>query len=117
MAQHSAIQSIDKWAGASDLFPLGRRAGDLFFSGPISGVDRATGKVPDDPMQQGELAFDNMRVLLDRAGLTLDNVGHLFVWQKDHKYREASNEPWVKIFPRRDDRPARHAVQRDYPDN
>jgi reactive intermediate/imine deaminase len=45
----------------------------LFVSGMI-GVDAATGKVPDDPAAQVDLALDRMQAVLKAAGLEMANM-------------------------------------------
>ncbi len=45
----------------------------LFVSG-VAGVDPATGKVPDDPAAQVDLALDRMQAVVRAAGLELGNM-------------------------------------------
>jgi reactive intermediate/imine deaminase len=45
----------------------------LFVSG-MAGVDTATGKVPDDPAAQVDLALDRMQAVLKAAGLEMANM-------------------------------------------
>ena len=65
--------------------------------------------------EQAEWAFAHTRTLLENAGMSMANVAHMFVWFKDHAYREAVNGPWVSYFPNPEDRPARHAIKADLP--
>jgi enamine deaminase RidA (YjgF/YER057c/UK114 family) len=45
----------------------------LFISG-MAGTDRVTGKIPDDPAAQVELALDGMKAVVNAAGLELSNM-------------------------------------------
>lgn len=95
--------------------PFGTKIGNLLFSGATFGADPKTGKMGETPERQAELAFQNTYTLLERAGFSTDDVAHMFVWYKDHKYREVVNKPFVEMFPNQNDRPARHAVVADLP--
>ncbi len=101
--------------GVKGFIPFGARNGRLLYSGATFGADPTTGKLGDTPERQAELAFENTKTLLETAGLTTDNIAHIFVWYKDHQYRDAVNGPWVKMFPDMDNRPARHAIKADLP--
>ncbi|MDB6001178.1 MAG: hypothetical protein JWP52_2877 [Rhizobacter sp.] len=89
--------------------PMGARVGNLIFSSGISGKDPATDSVPADIESQVRFAFQNMRSLLEAGGATLDDVVRMTVYLKDTAHREAVNAEWLKCFPDRHDRPARHA--------
>ncbi|MGR4863126.1 RidA family protein [Caulobacter sp. LARHSG274] len=93
----------------------GRRSGDWFFSGPITGFDPVSGDMPSDPESQVRNCFHHLNQLLDAAGLSAESVGHLMVWQKDRAFRDPLNVQWANMFPMADDRPARHVVIRDWP--
>lgn len=47
---------------------------DLLFVSSTSGADPATGKVPDDPAAQVDLALDRLQAVLKAAGLDLANM-------------------------------------------
>jgi len=91
--------------------PMGSRVGNLVFSSGIMGANPATGDIPDDPAQQAEFAFQNLRTFLQVAGATPEQVGRITVYVKDNKYREFINKPWQAMFPNEHSRPARHAVE------
>ncbi|HXF14903.1 MAG TPA: RidA family protein [Terriglobales bacterium] len=70
--------------GRRAIFPANSKANDsaspgvlthdrLFVSG-MTGVDAATGKVPDDPAAQVDLALDRMQEVLKAAGLDMANM-------------------------------------------
>ena len=93
--------------------PMGARVGNVLFSSGIMGTDPATGTVPEDLGAQCELAFANMKSLVENAGGTVEDIGAVKVWMKDRSQRDAVNRPWLKMFPDEDNRPARHAVEYD----
>jgi 2-iminobutanoate/2-iminopropanoate deaminase len=95
--------------------PCGAKVGNMLFSSGIMGRDPATGELPDDPYRQAEFAFQNLRTMLEIAGATTDDIGHMSVMLKDLSYRDAVNKPWLEMFPDEHDRPARHATQADLP--
>jgi len=47
---------------------------DLLFVSSMSGIDPATGKVPDDPAAQVDLALDRLQAVVHAAGLELANM-------------------------------------------
>ena len=93
--------------------PMGALVGNVLFSSGIMGTDPATGKVPEDLESQCELAFANMKALVENAGGAVEDIGSIKVWMKDRGQREAVNRPWLKMFPDENNRPARHAIEYD----
>jgi 2-iminobutanoate/2-iminopropanoate deaminase len=93
--------------------PNGVVIGNLVFSSAISGKDAKTGVLSDDPDEQAEAMFRNLRLFMESAGGTPDDIAHVKVYLKDEKYRDNVNGPWVKMFPDEHDRPARHALKVD----
>jgi enamine deaminase RidA (YjgF/YER057c/UK114 family) len=93
--------------------PNGVVIGNLVFSSAISGKDAKTGVLSDDPEEQAEAMFRNLRLFMESAGGTPDDIAHVKVYLKDEKYRDNVNGPWVKMFPDEHDRPARHALKVD----
>ena len=93
--------------------PMGARVGNFLFSSGIMGIDPATGTVPEDLYRQCELAFANMKTLVENAGGTTEDIGAVKVYMRDRTQRDAVNQPWLKMFPDEDNRPARHAIQYD----
>jgi enamine deaminase RidA (YjgF/YER057c/UK114 family) len=59
---------------ADDSGPPGMLTHDRLFVSSLAGVDPATGKVPDDPASQVDLALDRMEAVLKAAGLDLKNM-------------------------------------------
>jgi len=58
----------------SDSFSPGILTHDRLFISSMAGVDPTSGKIPDDPAAQVELALNGMKSVVDAAGLELGNV-------------------------------------------
>ncbi len=58
----------------SDSFSPGILTHDRLFISSMAGMDPASGKIPDDPTAQVELALDGMKAVVNAAGLELSNV-------------------------------------------
>ncbi|HXG53186.1 MAG TPA: RidA family protein [candidate division Zixibacteria bacterium] len=91
--------------------PNGAVVGNLIFSSAISGRDAATGILPSDPDEQAETMFRNLRLFMDAAGGTPENIGHMTVFLREERYRDAVNKAWLRMFPDEHNRPARHAIK------
>ena len=91
--------------------PNGAAIGNLVFSSAISGKDAGTGVLERDPSEQAQAMFRNLRLFMEQAGATPDNIVHMKVYLKEEKYRDAVNQSWLEMFPDEHDRPARHAVK------
>ena len=96
--------------------PMGVKLGNMVFSSSVIGTDPQTGKLGEGAERQFELAFQNMRTLVERAGLTTDNVAHVTVFIRDGSYRQFINKPWLEIFPIDHDRPARKTTAYNLPE-
>ena len=59
---------------SDDPAPLGMLTHDLLFVSSMAGADPATGKVPDDPAAQVDLALNRMENVVRAAGLELKNM-------------------------------------------
>lgn len=110
----SSSRSLDV-PGASHNAPIpaGARVGNVLCSSAISGKDAATGLLPPDAATQTQLAFTNLKTLLQAGGATLSDVVKLTVYIKDNSVREAINAEWLACFPDPHDRPARHTLVYD----
>lgn len=93
--------------------PMGAVVGNMLFSSGIAGIDPATGTAPADLGQQCELAFTNMKSLVENAGGTVEDIGVMKVYLRDRSQRDAVNRPWLRTFPDENNRPARHTIQYD----
>lgn len=91
--------------------PSGAVVGNMVFSSAISGRDPHTGRAPADPDEQAAQMFRNLRRFMEAAGGTPEDIGHLTLYLKEDKYRDAVNKAWLAMFPDAASRPARHAVK------
>jgi 2-iminobutanoate/2-iminopropanoate deaminase len=89
--------------------------GNLLISGAISPVDPSTGAVPDSIDEQAEVAFANVRRVLDAAGGGPEDVVKCTVLVQDKAIRPVIDKYWLELFPDEASRPARHTVRTDLP--
>ncbi len=87
----------------------GVKAGGFLFFSAIRGRNPATNKTSDDTREQARQAFENLKVLLEGAGVTLQHVVKVTLYLSDLRYRGAFHEVWMQYFP--ENPPARIAVQ------
>ena len=109
MAKRKSIHIEGMEHGAP--IPNGVAIGNLVFSSAISGKDAKTGVLSDDPVEQAQAMFRNLKLFLEKADGTTDNIAHMKVYLKEEKYRDAVNKAWLEMFPDDHDRPARHALK------
>ena len=109
MAKRKSIHIQGMEHGAP--IPNGVVIGNMIFSSAMSGKDAKTGVLSPDPDEQADAMFRNLQLFMDEAGGTSDNVAHMTVFLKEEKYRDSVNKAWLKMFPNKDDRPARHALK------
>lgn len=94
-----------------DPLPMGVKAGPYVFSSVISPQDPATGNTVSGAQAQIVRNFENVRLLMQQAGGTVDNVNHLWVFMKNFDHQPAMVDEWVRVYPEDGDRPARKTVQ------
>ena len=109
MAKRKSIHINGMEHGAP--IPNGVAIGNMIFSSAISGKDAKTGVLSPDPAEQAEAMFRNLRLFMETAGGTPDNIAYMKVYLKEEKLRDSVNKAWVKMFPDEHDRPARHALK------
>ncbi|WP_067933333.1 RidA family protein [Alicyclobacillus kakegawensis] len=90
--------------------PQGAKLDGIVFSSAISGADPETGKIPEDPERQVQLAFANVRRFMEICGGTTEDIGRVTVYLAEERYRDLVNVEWVKMFPDASNRPARHSI-------
>src|SRR4026208_1344491 len=83
------------------------KAGNLFFTSGVRGVDLKTGELPDDPGEQFLNAWHNLASLVEGAGLSIDNVGLVTNFIDSQDYRAHINTGWLELFLDKGNRPAR----------
>lgn len=99
--------------GHKNPIPAACRIGAMVATGIIYGLDPATGKPAETLDEQCRLMFGHLRSVLAAAGAGPDDILKLTVWLKDRSRREPVNREWLAMFPDRDDRPARQAMEAD----
>jgi len=105
-------QSVD-FPGFRHLNPIpnASRIGNIVMSSVISGMDPGTRNMPATLEQQLANMFTHIRSAVEAAGGTVDNIIKINVWMKEPvTQREALNTEWVKMFPDKESRPARHTM-------
>jgi 2-iminobutanoate/2-iminopropanoate deaminase len=90
--------------------PQAVEADGWIFVSALFGADPRTGQIPDDPHEEAEQLFANLRAVLAAAGAELSDVVRAGIFMKHlQRDRPVFNEVWVHQFA--DHRPARSAVQ------
>ena len=117
MAKKRQSLKVPGISHSANPIPSGVRIGNVVFSGGISGQDPATNAIPPEIEKQAELAFQNLQRLMEAAGGSTDDIGHVTVYLKDLSHREHVNREWLKMFPNDDDRPTRHTLKADLQGN
>ena len=95
-----------------DPLPMGIKAGNLVLSSVLGGDVPAGGDRPEGEAQIDQ-AFHNMQSLIERAGGTVDDIAHVWVFLGDFAYQPYMVKVWVDMFPEDGNRPARKTVSYD----
>lgn len=93
--------------------PAASRIGPFIATGGIRGVDPATGEIPTGLADQVIHMFDNLRRIVEAAGVGCDRILKLTVWVKTDDARPLIDAAWVAMFPDPHARPARHTLNYD----
>ena len=83
--------------------------GDLLFVSGHVGVDVQTGKVPDDPKEETRFLMEQIRGVVERAGLTMSDICKTTIFVTDFEHYGEINEVYREYFPHH--YPARSTVQ------
>ena len=78
--------------------PPGVLTHDRLFISSMAGADPATGKVPDDPAAQVDLALDQMAAVVKAAGLEMSNVVFVNPYLTSDIPGRVMNERYAKRF-------------------
>lgn len=95
--------------------PNAIKLGNMIFSSSIGGYDPKTGEVPKDAATQVANAFTNVRLTMEAAGATTDDIGRILFYVHDMSTRELLNKEWLKMFPDEDNRPVRKVLVSSIP--
>ena len=91
--------------------PNASRIGNILMSSIISGRDPETGQMPSDLAGQVTNVFTQIRLCVEAAGGSVDDIIKVNFWMKDPATgRAALNGEWARMFPDPDSRPARHTL-------
>lgn len=92
--------------------PNASRIGNVVMSSIMNGTDPGTRNVPPDLASQVTNIFTHIRLCIEAAGGTPDDIIKINFWMKDPSTgRGALNGEWAKMFPDEKARPARHTLQ------
>ena len=92
--------------------PNGSRIGNIVMSSIMNGSDPETRTMPPDLAAQVTNIFKHIRLCVEAAGGTVDDIIKVNFWMKQPSTgRAALNDEWVKMFPDENARPARHTLQ------
>jgi 2-iminobutanoate/2-iminopropanoate deaminase len=107
--------SLAGLSGENAVAPDLVRAGNLFFTSGVRGVNRSTGEIPRDPGEQFRNAWRNLGELVEGAGLRTENIGLVTNFIDSQEYRAHINPGWLELFPMSSDRPARKTTSYPLP--
>ena len=82
----------------SDAFSPGILTHDRLFISSMAGADPLTGKVPEDPAQQVDLALDGMKAVVNAAGLELSHVVFVNPYLTKEIPMRVMNEHYARRF-------------------
>jgi len=105
-------EAIPNPPGAPERIPgmvSGVRAGGFLFFSALRGRHPQTNEMSEDAREQARQAFENLKLLLEASGATLEDVVKVTLFLGDLRHRNEFHEVWMEYFPRNP--PARIAVQ------
>jgi 2-iminobutanoate/2-iminopropanoate deaminase len=82
----------------SDAYSPGILTYDRLFISAVAGADPATGKVPENPAEQVDLALDGMKAVVNAAGLDLANVVFVNPYLTKEIPMRVMNEHYARRF-------------------
>jgi 2-iminobutanoate/2-iminopropanoate deaminase len=90
--------------------PVAARVGSLIATGGIRGIDRETGRMPEDVAGQAEHMFANLVAAVQIAGGSVDTILKVTVHLRSADGRALINPAWQRHFPDADARPSRQVI-------
>jgi 2-iminobutanoate/2-iminopropanoate deaminase len=106
------VVSTAKAPKAIGPYSQGIKAGDFVFTAGQAGVDPATGKLVEGGIaEQTRQVLNNIQVILEAAGTSLDRVVKVGVFLQDMADFQAMNAIYAEFFPPDKNPPARTTVQ------
>jgi enamine deaminase RidA (YjgF/YER057c/UK114 family) len=88
--------------------PMASRIGPYLHTSGINGKDRETGLLAEDIDAQCAQMFRNVRIVLDEAGATPEQILKMSFYLPRRDLRPFINKYWLEMFPDPLSRPARH---------
>jgi 2-iminobutanoate/2-iminopropanoate deaminase len=107
---HQRSIEVEGLAHKSAPIPSACRIGPILATSGVGGRNPHTDQMPEDADTQAVNCFDNLKRVLEAAGLGMQNVVKITVYLADETHRAAVNAPWLQHFPDPAHRPARHAL-------
>lgn len=98
--------------GEGGAVPAAVAAGNLCFTSVCTGADVGASATLEE---QTRSAFRNGIAAVEAAGFSAADLGHAYVWVPDLSARDTVDKVWAQVFPRPEDRPARHTVVCELP--
>jgi enamine deaminase RidA (YjgF/YER057c/UK114 family) len=105
---------LEGYSHGNNPIPAAAQIGNLVMTGGISGIDLATGKMPETIEAQCANMFDLAARILAKADARLDDVIKVTVFLKPELSRDALNKEWLRHFPDPHSRPVRHTLVNPY---
>lgn len=106
-AQRTSSRRHITTPGANSELPFsnGVLVGNTLYLAGVIGVDRETGRVPDDIEKEIHVAMDQMKAVLGEAGMTMDDLVTVQVYCPDlslyAKFNSVYRTYFTKEFPAR----------------
>ena len=93
--------------------PVATRIGPLLTTSVIVAFNPGTRDVPQGTQAQLDNLFRHMRLILDEAGATWDDVAKVEFWAPTAEMRSEIDGHYVEVFPDEASRPSRHTHASD----
>jgi 2-iminobutanoate/2-iminopropanoate deaminase len=90
--------------------PMACKVGPVLMTSGVPGGEPIRGDLPESVEEQAVLCFDNLKAVLEKAGMTMEDVIKITVLISEESARSAVNKPWLAHFPDEHSRPARHTL-------
>jgi len=88
--------------------PVATRIGPLITTSVIVAFDPGTRDVPEGAKAQLDNLFRHMKLILDEAGASWDDVAKVEFWAPTADMRSEIDGHYVEVFPDEASRPSRH---------
>lgn len=79
----------------------------IFGAIPARGVAAKDRRPPESVEAEAAQMFSNMKMVIEAAGGTVDDIVSVSIWVTDKAYKPLINVPWREMFPDPHSRPTR----------